>query len=98
MTTVEQQIEELMDRFRFDQVQLTMETLDWKWAFAAYGVPSVEELRACARSLLKDAAAMLDEHNTSRIETGGLAAHGERIGKDIYLRLFFYVDSRETFN
>ena len=68
-------IDEIMDEFNFNKVQLVMEHLEWTW-FDTNGVPSVGDIRRAARKLLnalalKPAKSGPWEHSTM---TGGLSA------------------------
>ena len=59
-------IDNIMDYFKFEQVRQVMEVLNWEWAGADEGVPTVPELRQEARRLLK----MAFEEKTD-VATGG---------------------------
>ena len=47
-------IEDLLDEFDFERVRQVMESVNWQWATAVDGVPSLGELRKQARSLLEE--------------------------------------------
>lgn len=51
---MQEQIDEIMDNFDFDCVHKMMLAVDWKWSDGEGGrsVPTVPELRECARRLL----------------------------------------------
>ena len=51
------QLDEIMDSFDFDQVQKMMSATDWIWARSENGVPDQRELRQEARRLMKQAIA-----------------------------------------
>ena len=62
-----------MDEFNFNQVQLVMNYLDWKWI--AIGTPSVGDLRRKSRALLSEVALKPTKKTGSwrhEIFTGGL--------------------------
>lgn len=50
---LEHMIKEIMDEFDFDKVYETMNALDWRWGGE---IPSIEDLRETAESLLRGAA------------------------------------------
>lgn len=57
MISKTEQINFIMDHFNFNKVRDVMESMDWFWAFTEYGaskVPSVQDLRNCARGLLEN--------------------------------------------
>lgn len=83
-------VDEILDQFDFEEVRRAMEALDCSWTFAAEGVPSIAELRKCARSLLMEAASY--HGNAFTVETGGFRA-GKSYGLPT-LELSFYIDSR----
>jgi hypothetical protein len=51
------QLDEIMDTFDFDQVGKMMSATDWIWARSENGVPDQRELRQEARRLMKQAIA-----------------------------------------
>ena len=70
---LDKMINEILDEFNFAQVLKTMEALDWKWATAksGYGIPDMDELRATAERLLRDAAdARLNDYKGTHWELG----------------------------
>jgi hypothetical protein len=77
-----------MDYFKFEQVQKVMELLDWKWAGAEEGIPTVPELRQEARRLLK----MSFEEKTN-VATGGFNVmyESEADGGE-FIQLMFVVE------
>jgi hypothetical protein len=62
------QLDEIMDSFDFDQVQKMMSAADWIWARSENGVPDQYELRQEARRLMKQAI------NGEYCATGGFRA------------------------
>jgi len=62
------QMDEIMDSFDFDQVQKIMSATDWMWVLAEKGVPDQYELRREARRLMKQAI------NGEDCGTGGFRA------------------------
>lgn len=77
-------IDEIMDNFEFEKVHKAMAVLGWKWHSVDDGprVPTVKELRAGARRLLRDCCA--------DPERAGMATGGFRVEKSPNeLRLVF---------
>ena len=65
---LENQMDEIMDSFDFDQVKKMMSATDWIWASSEEGIPDQYELRKEARRLMKQAIAGED------CATGGFRA------------------------
>jgi hypothetical protein len=65
---LENQLEETMDSFDFDQVKKMMEAVDWVWATTDGKVPDEYELRKAARRIMRLAIAGED------CSTGGFSA------------------------
>jgi len=80
-------IDSIMDYFKFEQVQQVMELLDWKWATADEGIPTVPELRQEARRLLK----MAFEEKTN-VSTGGFYVKYESDVDGEFIQLMFVVE------
>jgi hypothetical protein len=83
MKIYEEQIEEIMDEFDFEQVHKVMKFLDWRWledVNSEGGVPSISDLRKSSRKLLKEASGM----KNVKISTGGFLA--ENNGNYLTLR------------
>jgi len=73
-------LEDIIDNFDFDRVYNVMDYLNWQWATCG-GVPTIEELKEKAISLLRDASELRlggykDEHHELPIicSTGGFEA------------------------
>jgi len=81
-------IDEIMDWFDFEKVAKVMSVLEWKWVTAEEGVPSVGEIRQCARKLLKQGI----EQKTT-IATGGLRA---TYFHDEYVKLEFIIEEMDV--
>lgn len=47
-------IDYILDYFDFEKVKQVMDCLEWYWHSSENGVPSIGELRKCARRLLKE--------------------------------------------
>jgi len=79
--TTQEKIDYLLNHFDFEQVHKVMNFLDWKWATSENdnAIPSMAELRQCARRLLTDAFREgrklngVDSYDYS-ISTGGFKA------------------------
>lgn len=90
MKTVQEMIDGCMDNFDFDKVALTMGALKWKWFDV--GIPTVYDLRVCARDLLKYVVA----RKCYKVSTGGFQAIAHIEDGEIYsLELKFVVSSWE---
>lgn len=88
----EEKIAFILDRFRFNRVQLTMRALNWKWPTASINgdeYPSIERMRATARYLLTKVATEKD----CLCATGGF--HALRYD-DGCLQLSFEVESYQS--
>jgi hypothetical protein len=85
------QMDEIMDSFDFDQVQKMMSATDWMWASSEDGIPDQYELRKEARRLMKQAIAGED------CATGGFRAWvtdgTDRDGAWAKLNLSFGIDT-----
>lgn len=66
----------VVDNFNFERVHAVMKFLDWRWGVEAPTVPSVEQLRSTAISLLKDIISGRAKNKQTSISTGGLSATG----------------------
>jgi len=53
---LDKMIDEIMDEFNFARVHKAMVALDWKWASSKSYIPSMDDLRETAESLLRGAA------------------------------------------
>lgn len=85
---IAQQIDSIIDKFKFEKVHKAMTALDWKWILPGQeelAVPSISDLIRTSRYLLSKVAT-----GPERVwSTGGLLA--ERYG-DGSLSLLFYID------
>ena len=91
--THQEAINDLLDKFNFNKVHIAMTALNWKWASAEEGVPSIYELRKTARRLLED----LLEAKITNISTGGFTAKCDFIENEKYLSLKFTLEEDATF-
>ena len=91
-------IEDILDEFDFHRVQKVMDFLDWQWATAVDGVPSVGEMRRQARKLLEFAHAHSDKPSYS-VATGGFEAACimEEGDKTKYLSLKFVIEEGNNY-
>lgn len=90
---IQNQIDDIMDEFDFDQVEKVMEFLGWEWS-SSNGVPEKYEIKKQARKLLKQAAEFNGGGTTS---TGGFVASSkfgeDGNGKWVLLKLDFSIES-----
>ena len=91
--TNEEAIEDLLDKFDFNKVQIAMTALNWKWAIAEDGIPTIYELRKTARKLLKDAF----ESGVTEVSTGGFTAKYDGKDTEKWLNLEFNLTGSSTF-
>ena len=54
--SIDRMVDEILEEFNFNKVRKAMWHLDWKWALAADGIPTIEELKETAERLLRQAA------------------------------------------
>lgn len=104
MSTLREQLVEIMDRFDFTRVQKAMVALDWRWA-TGISTPDIERLKSTAYQLMDyaitgfeglDAEGRKYGYSTA---TGGFEARVESFSKgEPRLGLLFYVDHREGRN
>lgn len=70
MQNEQEDIEDILDEFDFHKVQKAMEALNWTWA-TSDGVPTIGELRRCARRLLNYAVQVDSSFPDYSTATGG---------------------------
>ena len=70
MQNEQNDIETILDEFDFERVQHAMIALDWTWATSA-GVPTIGEMRKCARMLLNYAKNANPDEPDYMTATGG---------------------------
>jgi hypothetical protein len=92
-------IENILDDFNFVRVNQAMEALDWQWALAEDGVPSMGELRRQARELLEGAYHQAPSPYYS-VGTGGFEATRTMETGDLnkYLSLKFVVSEWNNYD
>jgi len=106
MSTLREQLPQIMDRFDFARVQRAMVALNWRWATVRDGgTPDIERLKSTAYQLLDyaitgfeglDAEGRKYGYSTA---TGGFEARVESFSKaEPRLELLFYVEHREGQN
>ena len=73
-------IEDLLERFNFEKVQITMTALDWKWANVmeddSLTVPTIERMKRSCRNILYRSI------NDKSVGTGGFEARYYPAGED----------------
>ena len=79
MQNEQQDIEHILDEFDFYKVHKAMEALDWTWASSA-GVPTIGEMRRCARMLFKHAVEADSSSPNYSTATGGF-----EVSRDLYV-------------
>lgn len=79
MQNEENDIETILDEFDFEKVHQAMTALNWTWA-TSDGVPTIGELRKCARTLLNYAKHANSEESDYMTATGGFY-----VSRNLYL-------------
>jgi len=75
--SIDRMVDEILEEFNFNKVRKAMWHLDWKWATAADGIPTIEELKETAERLLRQAAEYrLGQYRDSYWELGIINATG----------------------
>lgn len=73
-------IEDLLERFNFEKVQIAMTALDWKWANvmenSSLSVPTIERMKRSCRNILYRSI------NDKSVGTGGFEARHYPAGVD----------------
>jgi hypothetical protein len=72
-------VDEVIDKFNFERVQIAMSALDWQWQTTegnGHAVPTLNKLKAMARHLLRESI----KHE--RVSSGGLEARYYKKTKD----------------
>jgi hypothetical protein len=83
---IQEQIDEIMDSFDFEEANKIMEALNWEWNDE--GVPDVYSLRTSARKHLKTAAEIKGASSS-----GGFTANYTESKSWVRLELYFGLDS-----
>lgn len=91
-------VEDILDEFDFSVVQKTMLALEWAWATAEEGIPSLGEMRRQARTLLEDVYNHSPSPNCT-MATGGFEATRimEYASDEKYLSLKFVVSEYNNY-
>lgn len=90
-------IDVIINNFDFVKVHDVMTHLDWSW-FDTYGVPSIEQMKVCARKLLEYCSSALDTLEEYNISTGGFFVHGYTANGFKELSLKFIVTEYSSTN
>jgi hypothetical protein len=94
-TDTSTQIDHLVDNFDWHKVAETMSLMNWTWATTPNGgVPTVDELKAAARSLMENAVKQLkDSEPWTFAKSGGLSAWALRTESGVVVELSFEIAS-----
>ena len=99
-TKLRNKIDDIMENFDFERVHKVMDVIGWRWVFALNGIPSVEELKKTAKTLLVSAC-----KEKTTVSTGGFKAIYEESSKwdddddkDPYVGLEFILEEWEGFD
>lgn len=87
-------INEVIDKFRFERVYITMQALDWKWRDGGKSfIPTIAQLKQKARELLEQSI------KTKVVSSGGFIAkyHPKADRDPEYFELFFVLEEVDSF-
>ena len=93
----EKMIDEVIDRFNFERVHITMQALDWQWCSTegnGHTVPTIERLKSTARHLLRESI------NNKVCASGGFEArYHPKVDKDSeYFELKFILHHADSYD
>jgi hypothetical protein len=97
------EIEDILDNFDFEKVKKVVDVLEWQWFDAELGIPSVPELRKCARRLLivvgEKVTKSAEISTEATIATGGFCAKAYKYDdtEKIYFKLAFEVSTWDNY-
>lgn len=92
--TGQEDINYILDNFDFEKVKIIMECLEWYWV-SCDTIPSIGEMRKCARGLLKEALLKgVENKKDMEISIGGFKALYLRNGD--FLELSFIVEEGDN--
>ena len=91
ITTKDEAIEAMLNKFDFNKVQFVMKSLNWEWHNK--GIPTIEDLKECAKDLLNTAY----EEKIIQTSTGGFVASYDSKGQMKYLNLYFKLTNSSIF-
>jgi hypothetical protein len=97
----QEDVDNIINNFQFDKVEKVMKALNWEWIDV--GIPSIEQLREKARSLLIEAKKYVTTSDKFESEyhvaVCGFTVDAHKIGNSdkVYLRLAFEVDEWDNY-
>ena len=98
--TQREQINEILDNFDFDKVEVVMKALDWKWWNSENSIPTKFEMQKKAASLLEDAYYEAKKWKVSHylVGCGGFEATASYWEGEVRLGLSFVVAGWSTWD
>ena len=54
--SIDRMVDEILEEFNFERVQIAMFKFNWNWSTSTQGIPTIEELKETAERLLRQAA------------------------------------------
>lgn len=92
--TSQEDIDYILDNFDFEKVKKIMDCLEWHW-FSLDAIPSIGELRKCARGLLQDSLFRgIESKKDVETSTGGFKANYYR--EEDLLELSFIIEELDN--
>jgi ribosomal protein L25 (general stress protein Ctc) len=94
-------VDNIINNFQFDRVEKVMKALNWEWIDV--GIPSIEQLREKARSLLIEAKRYVSTSTKFEpeyhVSVCGFTVDAHKVGNSdkVYLRLAFEVDEWDNY-
>jgi hypothetical protein len=94
--TLDQQINDLMNRFNFARVLQVMQAINWTWRGQAV---NLDDLKSTAMELMDQAVRhyRANDGRRAQVSTGGFAARVEETDKGARLTLTFSVESVDAY-
>jgi hypothetical protein len=98
----QEDVDNIINNFQFDRVEKVMKVLNWEWIDA--GIPSIEQIRDKARSLLIEAKRYVSTstkfESEYRVSICGFTVDAHKVGNSdkVYLRLAFEVAEWDNYD
>ena len=92
---VKQNFEDMLDKFNFHKVKLTMKALDWTWAGTKEGIPTVSEMEENVTRLFESAMKQLAPLSSYiRISSGGFSVEIDKKTEHVIIQ--FIVEDQDS--
>ena len=94
--TLDQQINDIMNRFNFDRVLKTMHAINWTWRGQSV---DLNDLKSTAMHLMDQAVRsyQTNDGRWAQVSTGGFAARVEELSAGARLTLTFSIESVDAY-